>query len=185
MYINKKIAYFTDDAVPSTDEAAEITALEAKLYMDADGTVNDHLHVHVRRKNFDFGPSSGEGDRYSGVTYEDFDAVAAFYDDVPTHYDSTAFPLASDSGVETFFLCITPVGSTTVDTTLQLACTCNDGLGNVTDVTTTATWASDDTGAAGVGAHTGLVTAVAGVTGGVTITATYKGSSTTKHLIVT
>lgn len=181
MFIDKKIAYFTDKSVPSTDEQAEIDALNARLYVTASGDMNDHAHVHVRRKNFKFATRFDAGELY-GDTTEDFDAVAAFYDDVPATYEGSAFPLAADSGIEDYFIGITP-STATVDTTLQLYATAHNGDSYV-DVTTAGTWTSSDTGSAGVGAHTGLVTAIAGVTGEITITCTYKGSTGTKILTV-
>lgn len=193
MYINKKIAYFTDLAVPSTDEQAEIDALETKLYIDADGDVNDHLKIHVRRKNFKIASIFDEGEVYGGDVTEDFDAVAAFYDDVPALYEGTAFPLAGDDGVETLFLSVTPATASvadvdagdTFDITKQFYASVSDGISAATDVTTSVAWTSSDTDLVTIGAATGLATVAATTSGGsVTITATYKTFTATATLTI-
>ena len=192
MFINKKIAYFTDLAVPSTDEQAEIDALEAKLYMDGDGVADDHLHIHVRRKNFVLASQFDKGEIYSNVTTEDFDAVAAFYDDVPSDYEGTAFPLAGDDGVETLFLVVSPATLSINDAdeetsnVVQLYAHVSDGISGFTDVTTSATWSSEDSDLVAVGASTGIITIVTTTAGGpCTITATYKTFTATCVVTVT
>jgi len=181
MLIDKKIAYFTDKAVPSVDEQAEIDDIEARLYVSPTGNMDDHSAVHVRVKNFKLASMFGAGELY-GATTEDFDAVAAFYDDIPSTYEGSAFPLVSDAGIEDYFIGITP-STSTVDTTLQLYATAHNGV-SYTDITTAGTWISSSTGTATVGAHTGLVTAIAGETAEITITCTYKGHTGTKVLSV-
>jgi hypothetical protein len=154
--VDKKVLYFIAGTVPTVTEASEITALENQMRVSAS--------VQVRSKLQD--------DTYANGGLEGCDAVAAHSDAVPTAYSGVALAAT----LLNYATLVAPATAAFSSGNPQLYCVACDGK-TMTNVTTSATWTSSDTGKATVGASTGILTKVAA--GTTTITATYNGITST------
>jgi hypothetical protein len=153
--VDKKILYFIAGDTPTVTEASEIAALEAQMRLTAAVQVRSKLHA----------------DTYAG-SLEPCDAVAAHSDAVPTAYSAVALAAT----LVNYATLVAPATVAFSSGNPQLYCIACDGK-TMTNVTTSATWTSSDTGKATVGAATGILTKVAA--GTTTITATYNGITST------
>jgi hypothetical protein len=154
--VDKTILYFIAGTAPTVTEAAEIVALENQMRKTASVQVRSLL----------------QADTYANGTLEACDAVAAHSDAVPTAYAGKALAAT----LINYATKVVPATAAFSSGNPQLYCIACDGK-TMTDVTTSATWTSSDTGKATVGANTGILTKVAA--GTTTITATYNGITST------
>lgn len=166
----KKILYFIQDTVPTTDEQTQIDYLNALAVQDYSVSVRSVLQES----------SYGSGIEECDYTAYDVDNESA---SIPSAYSSVdAFGRVDADRPISFDVITDDGGAATVveaaTITLLSIATVGTTLDDLTPAVVTSAWDSDDDETALVGAATGIVTGVAAGTTNINATYTYETGET-------